>query len=88
MESLGYLSTSDHMMLKFTIVGPKRDNSTTELVPDWTKANFEAMDREIGEMDWELAFREMSGTEQWDLFKSLSLMFQRKLEGRATSLYG
>ena len=56
-------------MLKFTIVGPKRDNTTTELVPDWTKANYEAMEKEIGEMNWEQAFHVKSGPEQWQLFK-------------------
>ena len=25
-ESLGYLSTSDHVTIKLTLVGPKRDN--------------------------------------------------------------
>ena len=33
-ESLGYLATADHLMLKFIIVGPKRENVTTEIVPD------------------------------------------------------
>ena len=68
-ESLGYLSTADHQMMKFTLVGPKRENISTELVPDWTKANFEAMEKEIGEMDWDLAFQNMSGPEQWQVFK-------------------
>ena len=27
-ESLGYMSTADHLMLGFTIFGPKRDNIT------------------------------------------------------------
>ena len=49
--SLDYLGTADHQLLKFTIVGPKRSNTTTELVPDWTKANYDAMKKEIGEMD-------------------------------------
>ena len=62
-ESIGYLSTADHLMLKFTLVGPKRDNVTTELVPDWTKANFDAMEQEIGEMNWELALQGKSGPE-------------------------
>ena len=68
-ESPGYLSTADHQMLKFTIVGPKRDNVTTEVVPDWTKANYEAMEKEIGEMDWGVAFKSKSGPEQWQLIK-------------------
>ena len=68
-ESLGYLGTADHQLLKFTIVGPKRSNTTTELVPDWTKANYDAMEKEIGEMDWDLAFLDKSGPEQWQLFK-------------------
>ena len=50
-------------------MGPKRDNPTTELVPDWTKANYEAMEKEIGEMDWEAAFQDKSGPEQWQVFK-------------------
>ena len=33
-ESLGYLSTSDHLFLRLTIVEHKRANQTTELVPD------------------------------------------------------
>ena len=68
-ESLGYLATADHLMLKFTIVGPKRGNTTTELVPDWTKDNYEAMEKDIGEMGWEQAFLDKSGPEQWQLFK-------------------
>ena len=60
---------SDHLMLKFTIIGPKRCNTTTEEVPDWTKADYESMEKEIGEMDWELAFSDKSGSEQWELFK-------------------
>ena len=68
-ESLGYLASADHQMLKFTIIGPKRDIISTEQVPDWTKANYEAMEKEIEEIDWEAEFLGRSGPEQWVLFK-------------------
>ena len=68
-ESLGYLSTSDHVMLKFTMVGPKRSSNTTEMVPDWTNADYKAMEREIGEMDWESELMDKSEPDQWKLFK-------------------
>ena len=65
-ESPGHLSSADHLMLKFTLVGPKRDKPTTELVPDWTKADFEAMEEKI---IWDSLLKDKSGPEQWVIFK-------------------
>ena len=42
-DTLGYLASADHQMLKFTIVGPRRNNTSTE--------------DEIGKMNWEMAFQ-------------------------------
>ena len=32
-------------------------------------ANYDAMEDEIGKMNWEMAFQGKSGTEQWQVFK-------------------
>ena len=68
-ESPGHLSSADHLMLKFTIMGPKRDEATTELVPDWTKADFEAMEEKMGDITWDFLLKDKSGPEQWAIFK-------------------
>ena len=68
-ESLGHLGSADHLMLKFTIVGPKRSNNTTELVPDWSKADYDTMEKEIEGIDWDLELQDKSGPEQWQILK-------------------
>ena len=38
-------------------------------MPDWSKADYDAMEKEIGEMNWEDVLLNKSGPEQWDIFK-------------------
>ena len=62
MDSLGYLGSNDHHVIKFTFDGPNRGN-TLCLVPDWAKADYEAVEREIREMNREEVLQDKSEPE-------------------------
>ena len=62
-EKLGYLGSGDQMMMEASIAGPAKEEQTTELVPDWQKANLEAMKQAIEEINWTVEFGEKSGKE-------------------------
>ena len=50
---LGYLGSGDHMMIETSIAGPAREEDSTEMVPDWHKADLEGMkQKSIGQ--WSL----------------------------------
>ena len=55
-EKQGYLGNGDHMMLEASIVGPAKAEETTQLVPDWLKADLGAMKDAIDSIDWQIEF--------------------------------
>ena len=66
-EQQGYLGSGDHMMIEASLVGPAKDEESTQLVPDWTKADLGAMKDAIANIDWSLEFGEKSGKECMDV---------------------
>ena len=67
-ETLDPLGSSDHSMLEITLVGPAKDRSSKEPVPDWGKANYEAMGQTLQAVDWEELFEGKDGKECMNLF--------------------
>ena len=60
-QNLGYLGTGDHMMLEASLVGPGQVVETTELVPDWRKADLAGMKDAVANIDWKEEFGEGNG---------------------------
>ena len=67
-ETLDSLGSSDHNRLEITLVGPAKDRSSKEPVPDWGKANYEAMGQTLQAVCWEELFKEKRGKECMDIF--------------------
>ena len=67
-ETLDHLGTSDHNKLEITLVGPAKDRSSKEKVPDWGKANYEALGQTLAGVDWEELFKDKKGKECMNLF--------------------
>ena len=72
-ETLGPLvDNGDHFMQATTLVGPDTGQATMEEVPDWSKADYDAIKSTIEQINWEEEFMDKSGQECLDLFyKSL-----------------
>ena len=68
--SEGYLGTNDHVILNVDLVGPKRHDSYEE-VPDWGKANFEAIRTGMQKVDWVAEFSDKPGLDCLELFQEV-----------------
>ena len=51
------------------VVVPAKDKGSKELVPDWQKADLDAMKSAIAEVDWVTELEGKSGVEAWDYLK-------------------
>ena len=61
-EVLDYLGPGcDHNMILTNLVGPVRDENTKEEVPDWSKADYNAMREALAAVNWEEEFRDKQG---------------------------
>ena len=76
-QKLGYLGTGDHMMIEGSLVGPGQVVETTELVPDWRKADLEAMKEAIASVNWTEEFGESNGA---DCMDTLYRVLDREME--------
>ena len=56
-------------MMEVMVTGPGNEIGSKELVPDWQKADLEAMKAAIEETDWDTEMEGMSGVEAWEYFK-------------------
>ena len=70
-EKLGYLGTGDHMMIETSIAGPARVEESTEMVPDWQKADMEGMKQAIADINWAEEFGDRSGKECMEIVYSV-----------------
>ena len=68
-SDLGMLGKGDHTMMEVVVTGPGNENHSKELVPDWQKADLDAMKAAIDEIDWETELEGMSGVEAWEYFE-------------------
>ena len=62
------LGTSDHMGLTVSLVGRAPDVATKEEVPDWAKADLQAMKEKLGGIGWEVEFGQLRGSECMEKF--------------------
>ena len=67
-ETLDPLATSDHNMHLTTLVGPARNQSSKEEVPDWANADYEKMKIAFEKIDWDEEFNDKSGQDCLDVF--------------------
>ena len=71
-EVLGYLGPGcDHNMILTYLVGPARDQTNKEEVPDRSKSDFNAMREAFEAVDWEEEFKDKEGKVCMDLFYSV-----------------
>ena len=69
-SSEGYLGAADHVILDVDLVGPKQ-HDTYEEVPDWGKANFDAIRTAMQDVDWEAEFSNKPGLDCLTLFQEV-----------------
>ena len=67
-KSVGHLGKSKHVIIEAELKIPSNQNETTELVPDFSKANFEAMNETLALVDWESVFQGKTAEECWKIF--------------------
>jgi hypothetical protein len=67
-EVVAPLGNSDHSGLEVNIVGRAADVSTKEEVPDWAKADMQAMRNKLGEVVWGEEFGQLGGEQCMDKF--------------------
>lgn len=65
-QKLGYLGNGDHMMIEASLVGPGLVAESTELVPDWRKADLVGMREAIGNVNWAEEFGDSNGADCMD----------------------
>ena len=71
-QSSGKLSNSDHLILKFDVVSsPTLRNPSVQRVPDFFKADFDAICRELNDRSWETDFACMNACQRWDHFHNI-----------------
>ena len=70
-ETLGFLGSCDHNMIEISLVGPALDQSSKQLVPDWSKADYEAIKVALEEVNWEEEFRDKPGSDCMDILYSV-----------------
>ena len=65
-ESYGWFS--DHAIYSVDLARPSLQNCTKELVPDWSKANFDRLVGNLEQLDWSV-LECMSGLDGWEFIK-------------------
>ena len=68
MRSWGYLGKSDHTVNTATLVGPRKEEESVEMVPDWGKVDFQEMNRRMEAINWEDELEGKTGLESMETF--------------------
>lgn len=68
-KSAGHLAKSKHAIIEAELMIPTSQNETTELVPDFGKADFEVIRNALALIRWEEELDELSTERSWELFK-------------------
>ena len=63
------LGASHHTMIMVEVVIPSKSNETSELVPDYRRADFDAMCEKTGAIDWRTQLEPLNAQDSWKLFK-------------------
>ena len=70
-DNAGKLGSSDHTMLLVEIAGKlPTQTTTTELVPDWAKANLPGLKEDLAAVNWESELEDLECESAWTMFKS------------------
>ena len=67
-ETLECLGSGDHNMLLVSLAGPDCEQSSKEMIPDWSKADYDAIKVAIEKVDWVEEFKYKSGLDCMDIF--------------------
>ena len=70
-KPVGKLGSSDHVIFVAEVCGPIKEDCTTEMVPDWAKADFEKLHDVLLGVDWEEQMGVRDTLESWDLFEEI-----------------
>jgi hypothetical protein len=73
---VGHLGASHHTMIMVEMVVPSDTNETTELVPDYGKADFSAMREKIAAIDWQTQLTPLNAQNSWKCFKETVLSIE------------
>ena len=68
-EDVGRLGASDHSMVLVTVPGQLPNNVTFEEVPDWNRADMEALRAELCNVNWDEYLRDLDAENSWIRFK-------------------
>lgn len=66
---VGQLGASHHTMVLAELIVPTCKNDTTELIPDYSKADFNEIRLKLANTDWTQEFVDKNAVESWDVFK-------------------
>ena len=68
-RSTGHLGKSNHVILEALLKVPSSQNDSTELVPDFRKADFKELRNSLLLVQWENDLNPLSTVESWEFFK-------------------
>ena len=68
-KPVGQLGASHHSMIMLELITPSHSNDTSELVPDYAKADFSAMREKISLIDWKEKLDILDASNSWECFK-------------------
>lgn len=64
------LGNSDHNMVKFNISSERKPKNNLVLVPNFNKADFKSIRKDLAKIDWNSELADLDVDEAWDFFKS------------------
>ena len=70
-ENVGSLGASDHSMLLIDICGSTTNSKSSEMIPDWAKADIPKLKSLLAEIDWNSQLAGLSTDEMWGKFKDI-----------------
>lgn len=70
-ENLGSLGASDHAMLLVDICASPVSSTSSETVPDWSKADIPKLKATLESIDWNQQLNGLSTEEMWAIFKEI-----------------
>ena len=73
---VGHLGASHHTMIMIEIVVPSATNETTEIVPDYGKADFSAMREKVAAINWQAQLTPLNAQNSWRFFKETVLSIE------------
>ena len=68
-KPIGQLGASHHTMIMVEMIAPAHSNDTSELVPDYKKADFSTMREKMSAIDWKKELDSLNASDGWEYFK-------------------